>query len=387
MPLTETFIRQLGPSDKTRRFTDGRGLVLEANRNGSMYWKLKHYRNRRSTTVSLGKWPGLSVRKARQAAEAFRAGLKARRGMTGRPFRELAEEWHEHALKGHVARERRRKRSLLDRYILPVIGSLRLPEISARLVLDEILRPVEKRGYGSTVRKVMYTVGAVFRYASVLGEGCPDPTTPLARALSPYVPVHRATVTSPMEIGRLMDDISGYRGTPSVEFALQLLPYVFVRPGELRGAEWGEIDLEGRMWRIPAERMKMKTPHLVPLSEQAARIINGLRAYTGGGRLLFPGRGGGRPISDAALSAALRYLGWPKERICPHGFRAMASTALNERGCNPDWIERQLAHQERSGSRAAYNHADWLPERARMMQEWADLLDSFLKDYRGARGL
>jgi integrase len=386
MPLTESFIRSLKGDGTTRTFTDGRGLVLELNRNGSRYWKLKHYRNRRSTTAALGKWPEVSVKEARLAAAEFLAGLRpvARGGMT---FEALGMEWLEHTAGGISPREGRRRRHYLKRYILPGIGSMKPREITARTLLDEVLRPLEGRGLFETARKVKQAVGAVFKYAAVLGEADTNPAALLEGALATRQAGHRATITAPMDIGRLMDDVSWYRGTPSVEFALQLLPYVFVRPGELRGAEWREIDLKGRMWRIPAERMKMRSPHLVPLSEQAARIINGLAAYTGGGRLLFPGRCKDRPISDVSLTVALRSLGWPKERLCPHGFRAMASTVLNERGYNSDWIERQLAHQERSAVRAAYNHADWLQERAKMMQDWADLLDQFLSDYRAARGL
>jgi integrase len=162
-----------------------------------------------------------------------------------------------------------------------------------------------------------------------------------------------------------------------VVFALKILPYVFVRPGEFRHAEWDEIDLEGATWRIPAPKLKMRTAHIVPLATQVASLMADLRAFTGGGRYLFPGaRTKDKPISDMASNAALRYMGFGGGEICGHGFRAMASTLLNEKGYSPDWIERQLANCERNGVRAAYNHAEHLPERRRMMQEWADFLDS-----------
>ncbi|MDR2199926.1 MAG: site-specific integrase [Deltaproteobacteria bacterium] len=190
---------------------------------------------------------------------------------------------------------------------------------------------------------------------------------------------HRATIINPDKIGKLLAQINEYDGLPSVKFALRLLPYLFVRPGELRWAEWTEINLETAVWRIPADKMKMKTPHIVPLASQIIKIIEELKKYTGDSKYLFPGsRSISRPISDVTLTAALRYLGYSREEICPHGFRAMASTLLNEQGYNTDWIERQLAHSERNSVRASYNHAQYLPERKKMMQDWADYLDSLI---------
>jgi integrase len=189
-----------------------------------------------------------------------------------------------------------------------------------------------------------------------------------------------ATITEPKAVGALLRAIDAYSGGIITTSALRLAPLVFVRPGELRQAEWAEFDLVGAEWRIPASRMKMRQVHIVPLARQALAILRELHPFTGDKRFLFPSfRGDDRPISDVALLAALRRMGYSKEQMCVHGFRSMASTLLNEQGYNRDWIERQLAHGERNSVRAAYNYAEYLPERRKMMQEWADYLDVLRK--------
>jgi integrase len=388
MALTESQIATLKADGRTRRLYDGRGLFLEAHANGSRYWRLKYYsRLKRRTTKSLGQWPAVSLREARRLAASFREEReeKARGGAT---VRALADEWHA-SRKGKLCpKEHARQRFLLDRYILPALGALAPGEVTPRIVMDEVLRPVAARGKLETARRVRGVLSLVFRTAMALGEAASDPTAPLAGMLGAPRVRHRPAITDPAEVGGLLDAIASYSGTAAVEAALMMLPYVFTRPGELRNAEWAEFDIPGAMWRIPGGKMKMGTPHLVPLSRQVLGILEALRPATGGGRLLFPGsRAKGKPISDNTLNAALRYLGYPGDRMCAHGFRGMASTLLNQNGYNRDWIERQLAHQERSSVRAAYNHADWLPERARMMQEWADYLDGLREGYRQSRGL
>ncbi|MDR1038759.1 MAG: site-specific integrase [Deltaproteobacteria bacterium] len=225
----------------------------------------------------------------------------------------------------------------------------------------------------------MTTMSQILRYAVATGKAERDVTRDLTGALKPRTVTHRATIIDADQIRRLLVAIRCYGGTVQVSYALRILPYVFVRPGELRHAEWSEFDVDGSTWRIPAGKMKMRSPHLVPLASQVKTLLEELRAHTGKGRYLFPSpRTNDRPISDMAINAALRFMGFGKGEICGHGFRAMASTLLNEKGYGPDWIERQLAHCPRSGVRAAYNHAEYLPERRKMMQDWADWLDSLL---------
>jgi len=219
--------------------------------------------------------------------------------------------------------------------------------------------------------------GQVFRWAVLEGKTHSDLTTPLRGLFATPKPNHHAAVTDPARIGELLRAIDGFTGQFVTLKALQLAPLVFVRPGELRQATWSEFDLEGAIWRIAGERMKMKAAHLVPLSTQAVAILQELRALTGDGHFMFPGlRTASRPMSENTVNAALRGLGYAKNEMTGHGFRSMAATRLNEMGWNPDAIERQLAHAESNKVRAAYTHAaQYLEERTRMMQEWADYLD------------
>jgi integrase len=218
----------------------------------------------------------------------------------------------------------------------------------------------------------------VFRYAVQTGRAERDVTADLRGALAPVVSVHHATITEPARIGALLRAIDGYNGQAVTAYALKLSPLVFVRPGELRHAEWTEFDLDGHepLWRIPGEKMKMGEQHIVPLAKQAVVLLRELKGLTGRGRYVFPSlRSGSRPMSDNTVNAALRRLGYTSDEMTGHGFRSLASTCLNEQGYHPDLIELQLAHAERNQVRAAYNKAQRLPERRRMMEAWADYLD------------
>ena len=232
-----------------------------------------------------------------------------------------------------------------------------------------------------TAHRAMRTCGKIFRYAIATGRGERDITADLREAIPPHTAKHHATITDPREVGKLLRALENYQGQFPVACALKLSPLVFVRPGELRCAEWGEFDLDNAEWRIPAERMKMREQHIVPLARQAVEILAELRGVTGTGKFLFPSvRTGARPMSNNTVNAALRRLGYAKDEMTGHGFRSMASTLLNEQGWNRDAIERQLAHAERNSVRAAYNFAEFLPERRKMMQSWADYLDGLRKN-------
>jgi integrase len=238
------------------------------------------------------------------------------------------------------------------------------------------LRRVEKRGALETAHRILQNVGAIFRYAIVTGRAERDTSADLRGALPPAKPKHHPSITDPKAIGELLRLMDTYEGSFVTKCALKLAPLVFIRPGELRNGEWKEVDIEKAEWRIPPERMKMRQVHIVPLSKQAIAILEELKPLTGSGKYLFPGeRSRDRPMSNNTVNASLRRLGYGKEEMTGHGFRSMASTLLNENGWNRDAIERQLAHGERDKVRGAYNYAELLPERRKMMQWWADYLD------------
>jgi integrase len=243
---------------------------------------------------------------------------------------------------------------------------------------DWRLRKIEETGKLETAKRAKIKAGQVFRYAVLEGKAASDPTATLRKALKAPKGKHHAAITEPAKMGELLRAIDGFTGQYVTLAALKLAPLVFVRPGELRQAEWTEFDLDGAIWRIPGERMKMKAAHLVPLSHQAVAILRELQLLTGTGRYIFPGlRTASRPMSENTINAALRRLGYTGEEMTGHGFRSMAATRLNEMGWNADAIERQLAHAESNKVREAYTHAaQYLDERTRMMQAWADYLDA-----------
>jgi len=287
----------------------------------------------------------------------------------------VAREWFERYSKKWAASHGDRIIRRLERDIFPWIGHRPVGEISAPDLLM-VLRRIENRGAIETSHRALQNCSRVFRYSVATGRAERDPSGDLRGALTPVREKHHASITEPKGVGELMRAIEGYQGSVITKCALRLAPLVFVRPGELRRAEWEEFDLEGGEWRIPASRMKAREKHIVPLSRQAVAILRELHAATGDNRFLFPGaRTNGRSMSENTVNAALRRLGYSREEMTGHGFRSMASTLLNEQGWNRDAIERQLAHGERNSVRAAYNFAEHLPERRRMMQAWADYLD------------
>jgi integrase len=262
----------------------------------------------------------------------------------------------------------------LEKLLFPVFGRKPIGDVEAQEVLA-VARAAEKRGHRETAHRLVQLTGQIFRFAIASGKARYNVAGDLKDALKPVNQRHRAAITDTRKIGILLLALDDYPGHYPVICALRIMPSVFVRSGELRCAVWDEFDLDHMEWRIPAERMKMRSPHVVPLARQVVEILQDLKLYTGSGRYLFPSTSSrGRPISDMAMLTAIRRLGYGKEELSMHGFRSMASTLLNEQGYNRDWIERQLAHSERDGVRAAYNYAEYLPQRRRMMQEYADYL-------------
>jgi integrase len=261
-----------------------------------------------------------------------------------------------------------------------VISKIEAPDLLT------IVKPLEMTNSVELAHRVLQYCGMIFRYAIANGKTRHNIVADMRGAVRPKRPVHRATITDTKVIGRLLLDMDDYEGHFQVRCALRLIPLFFVRASELRYAEWAEFDFDDRLWRIPASRMKMRMPHIVPLAKQAVPILAGLREYTGNGKFVFPSsRTNGRPIAAATMLHALRCMGYRKQELCVHGFRSMASTLLNELGYNRDWIERQLAHQEKDQVRDAYNYAQYLPQRRKMMDEWAEYLDGLLEKARQER--
>ncbi|HEX7113696.1 MAG TPA: integrase arm-type DNA-binding domain-containing protein [Steroidobacter sp.] len=386
MPLTEARIRAARPREKPYKLFDGGGLYLLVTPGGGRWWRLKYRYGGRECGISLGIYPDVSLKAARERRDEARrllasgvdpsAHRKAERAASAQRFEALAREWLAGEEKKLAPATYAKAKWLLESWLLPALGAQPIGEITPAELLG-VLRRVESRGIHETAQRAKQLAGRIFRYAIATGRAERDITADLRGALVPPATRNRAAITEPARVGELLRAIDGYIGQPATLYALRLAPYVFVRPGELRAAEWREFDLKAAEWRIPASRMKMREPHIVPLSRQAVAILEELRRLTGGGRYLFPSlRTPERPISENTLNAALRRLGYSGEEMTAHGFRAMASTLLNERGFPPDVIELQLAHKERNKVRAAYNRAERLEERRKMMQAWADYLDS-----------
>jgi integrase len=385
MPLSEYQIRAAKPREKPYKLTDGQGLVLLVSPTGARLWRLRYTFAGREGMISVGSYPATSLKEARERRDAarkqveaglnpssIRADARERRNVT---FEVIAKEWL--ARQPFTEKTRAKAEWMIDSLVVPHIGSRPINDLTAPEILA-VLRRIETRGRLDTCHRTKWRIGQVIRYAVATGRALRDPTGDLRGALNSPKTVSRSAITAPRRFGELLLAIDEYRGQGNTWAALRLAPLVFVRPGELRAAEWEEFTLEGENpeWRIAAERMKMKEEHIVPLSRQAVGILKELQAFTGRGTFLFPSlRTSQRPISDNTLNAALRRLGFSKDEMTTHGFRATASTMLNESGVAPDLIELQLAHAERNKVRAAYNRAQRLAERRQMMQRWADCLD------------
>jgi len=389
MKLTDTFLRGIKTSGKVQKHSDGGGLYLHVSPTGGKLWRLGYRFEGKQKTMSFGAYPAVSLKDARQKREeakeqlakgidpcAHKQAVKAAIRMEAtNSFEIVAREWYDKYKTVWVKQHGDKIFARLEKDLFPLIGGLPVSEVTAPQIL-QALRRIEARGAVDTAHRTLQNCSQIFRYAIATGRAERDPAADLRGALSPVKGTNLASIKEPKAIGVLLRDIDAYEGNYIVRAALRMAPYVFVRPGELRRAEWSEFDLEKAEWRIPAARMKMRQMHIVPLARQVIDILEDLQSYTGNGRFLFPSmRANSAPISDMTLLSGLRRLGYTKEQMTVHGFRSMASTLLNEQGYNRDWIERQLAHGERNSVRAAYNFAEYLPERRRMMTEWAEYLD------------
>jgi integrase len=388
MLLTSSTLRNLAPQSKTIRVFDGRGLYIEVSPSGGRWWRLKYRFDGKEKRLSLGVYPDVGLKEARERRDDARKLLtegidpsvnrrlqkSARAECVANSFEVVAREWFEKYSGDWAEGHKDRIRRLLERDLFAWIGSRPIADVLAPEILT-VVRRIENRGARETAHRALATAGQVFRYAIATARAMSDPTRDLRGALAPFKSEHFSATTDPKEVGKILRAMDGYEGSLIVRCALRLAPLLFVRPGELRHAEWAHIDFESAEWRFVAT--KTKTPHIVPLSRQALEVLQELHPLTGRGRYVFPsGRSNARPMSDNTILAAMRRMGIEKGEMTGHGFRAVARTILDEvLGIRPDYIEHQLAHAVRDPNGRAYNRTAFLPERREMMQRWADYLD------------
>lgn len=391
MALTDTFVKQVKHTGKPAgdKHTDSKGMYLLVKAAGK-YWRMDYAHADKRKTLALGVYPDVSLAQARQARDkarkllaqgidpstAKREDKQATAAAAANTFDLVAREWLAKTAADRQVTTQDKITAWLEKDVIPYIGKMPISAIGPRDVLAA-LRKMEARGALDSVQRVKQVCGQVFRYAVATGSAERDVTQDLKGALATAVPKHFSAITEPKQAGELLRSIFAYTGHPCTLAALKLSPLVFVRPGELRQAEWAEIDLEAAEWRIPASKMKMRVDHLVPLSAQAVEILRSVQPITGHGQYVFPSlRTGERPMSENTINAALRGMGYAKEVHSAHGFRAMARTIMDEvLGERVDLIEHQMAHAVKDANGRAYNRTAHLPARRVMMQTWADYLD------------
>lgn len=389
MRLTDIKIRQSKSSDKPRKLTDGHGLYLEIRPNGSKLWRYRYRIAGRENLFAIGEYPAISLQEARKIRDEARCLVKqgihpshARRDTLAKQlaknvntFESVAREWLDKKRGRWSAYYHKQATACLERNAFSKIGHLPIRSVTASHILH-ILQDMERRGAETYAIQLRQWCSAIFRYAVVTLRADHDPATALKGA------VHRPKInhSRPMsreQIGEFKFRLAAYGGNRTTVIALQMLLHTFVRTVELRLAEWPEFDEEARIWTIPAERMKMRRPHVVPLSRQVSALVAELKSITGAGRWLFPNfRRPAHAMSPTTINRALEHMGYPSGCWTAHDFRATASTCLHEMGYRPEVIERQLAHVEKSKTKAAYNHAEYLPERREMMQSWSDWIEA-----------
>lgn len=388
MALTDTAIRNAKPLDKPTKMADGGGLYLLLKPNGSRWWRLDYRFGGKRKTLSMGVYPDVGLKEARTRRDEARKLLAAdvdpgenrkaikatKDEQSANSFEVVAREWFAKIspswAKGHADKIIRR----LERDLFPWLGSRPIAEITAPELLQSLHR-IEARGVLETAHRALQNSGQVFRYAVQTGRAQRDPSADLRGALTPWKPKHYPALTEPPKLAELLRSMDSYQGNLITRSALRLLPMVFVRPGELRQAKWEEIDLNAAEWRYTVT--KTNTPHIVPLATQAVETLKELYGLTGRSVYVFPGlRSHDRPMSENTINAALRYMGYDQQTMTGHGFRAIARTLLDEiLGFEPHIIEHQLAHGVKDPLGRAYNRTKHLPERRKMMQQWADYLD------------
>jgi integrase len=390
MSLTNIAITKAKQAEKPYKLSDSGGLYLQINTSGTKCWRFKYRFAGKEKVLSLGVYPHLSLLEARERRDLAKRNLandldpgalkqtqKYEAGQAAtNTFQAVACEWHDKNKIKWVPKNAARNLSILERHIFPFIGKISISKVKSSELLHAI-RKIEARGNAETAHRVLQICGQIFRYAIATDRANADLSLVLKGALSPVKVKHHASITEPSLIGAFLRDIHGYQGAYLTQQALKLAPLVFVRPGELRHAEWSEIDFDKAEWRIAAPKMKMKVTHIVPLSNQALQILKEIHEHTGHLQYVFTGvTSTKRPMSENTVNMALRRMGYEKSDMTGHGFRSMASTILHEQGWLHDAIERQLAHSDKNKVSAAYNYAEHLPKRKNMMQDWANYLDA-----------
>jgi integrase len=394
--LTAIQIKQTKPGAKPVKLHDGGGLYLLIKPSGGRYWRYDYRHLGRRRTLALGVFPDVSLADARKrhflAKDKLSDGIDpgevrkveklTRHLVAENSFEAIAREWFNQMMPGKSASYQERTGRILEKDLYPVLGSRPISLISP-LELLAALRRIEHRGALDIAHRAKQTASLVFRYAVATGRAERDPSVDLRGALPAKRKKHHAALTEPKAVGRLLVSMDNFVGTAVVKTALQLSALLFQRPGEIRQMEWAEINWEALRWEIPAEKMKMRQPHIVPLASQSQSLLREIQALTGRGRFVFPSvRGQVRPLSENGVRTALRAMGYDNATMTPHGFRAMARTMLDEvLGYRIDWIEHQLAHAVRDATGRAYNRTAHLEGRIEMMQGWADYLDKLKADH------
>ena len=391
MPLSDLACKKAKPGDKPYKLTDDKGLCLLVNTAGK-YWRMNYRFGGKQKTLALGVYPDVSLARAREKRDdarkrmadgidpgELRKAIKTQQAeRAANSFEAIAREWYAKAYADKAESTQEKTMTRLQQDVFPVIGALPVSSIEPAHIRT-VIEHIEKRGALDIAKRVFNYVGRVLRYADSRGLVARDVSASidLKLILSSRETAHHAALTDPVAVGGLMRAIDSFTGSFITVCALKLAALCFVRPGELRHAEWAEFDLDNATWNIPGRKMKMKSDHIVPLSKQAVKILRELNAVTGSGVYVFPSeRGKSAIMSENTLNAALRRLGYTNKEMTAHGFRAMARTILDE-GLNfrPDFIEHQLAHAVKDPNGRAYNRTAHLPERRKMMQRWADYLD------------
>lgn len=394
MALTAIAIKAAKGRDKPYKLSDGEGLYLSVMPNGSRYWRMNYRHLGKQKTLAFGVWPDTGLAEARaqrdsarkliargeDPAERIKLDRIAATVAAANSFQAVADEWLAKMERENRSPVTMKKLRWLADFINTTLGKRPIASISAQELLV-MLRKMESKGRYETAKRLRSTCSQIFRYAIATARAERDVAADLRGALIAPQPVHRPAITDAAGVGSLLRAIDGYEGHPNTKAALRLLPHVFVRPGELRHAEWADFDLEKALWRIPPHKTKMRRPHIVPLSHQSLTILRSIEHDAEYSSFLFPSlRSVDRPMSENTINAALRRLGFAQDEMTGHGFRAMAATLLNEMGLwHVDAIERQLAHCDNNAVRRAYARGEYWEERVRMMQHWSDHLD-FLRD-------
>jgi integrase len=381
MPLSDIKIKSLKPKDKRYQTCDSDGLYIEVMTSGKKYWRLNYFKNGKRSWHTIGEYPATSLQEARERRNDLRKKLREGESIEkiekteANSFGAVAAEWADaHDKKISNPRDRMKTRGRMNNHLLPFLENIPIRDIKPRDLLPVFQRLADRENW-EMLSRIRSITSQIFRYAIATDRAEADPVPALRGAIITPQRRHYPYLKRREDIGEMLRRVDSYPYS-IVRCATLFLVLTFQRPGNIRAAEWSEIEWDKCQWYISEGKMKMRRDHIVPLSRQSLELLCKMRRSTGDGKYIFPSnRTPNRPMSDATILAALRAIGYTKEEIVPHGIRATASTQLNENGFNRDWIEKQLAHEESNSVRDAYNHAEYLPERRKMMQWWADYLD------------